>query len=141
MKNLIKLIALSVIGMFVLTGCGNEYKYKDLHIDLNNQLVYEKDKKTLASGTFGTDVGASTVLENGLIKSFSIDAGKYTGEYNDKKLLVSITKKGKTTEFKSVDKNIWSQNTWEKDQQKYLYKKLLKSMMIKHITSNLNLPK
>lgn len=141
MKNLLKLIALSLIGMFVLTGCGNEYKYVDLHIDLNNQLVYEKDKKTLASGTFGTEIGASTVLEDGLIKSFSINAGRVKGEYNEKKLLVSITRKDKTTEFKSIDKNIWSQNTWERDQQKYLYKKLLKSMMIKHIGSFLDLPK
>jgi hypothetical protein len=138
MNNFIKLITLSIVGLFLLTGCGGtEYKYRDIHIDLNNQLVYEKDKKTLTNGSFGSNIGASTILEDGLITSFTIDGDKIKGEFNEKKLLVSITKKGKTTTFKSVDKNVWSDNSWEREQQRSLYKKLLKSMMIKNIASGI----
>ncbi|MCT7523299.1 hypothetical protein N5T57_10215 [Aliarcobacter cryaerophilus] len=93
MKNLKKtVIGLSLGLSILLTGCGDTaYTKEQLKVDTNNKIVYEKDGKTLANGSFSfkkSNEEGTINLDNGLVQKVVINKGneKMEVNYKDKKI-------------------------------------------------------
>jgi hypothetical protein len=86
-------VGLSLGLSMLLVGCGDSVYTKDqLKLDSNKKIVYEKDGKTLANGTFDYKTAVEegkVVLDDGLISSVVVSKGteKMEAKYKDKKLL------------------------------------------------------
>jgi hypothetical protein len=94
MKSIKKsIVGLSLGLSMLLVGCGDSVYTKDqLKLDSNKKIVYEKDGKTLANGTFDYKTAVEegkVVLDDGLISSVVVSKGteKMEAKYKDKKLL------------------------------------------------------
>jgi len=98
MKNLRKLSMLLILGLLlVLTGCSDnkEYKKEEVHVNINDQIVFEKDDKTLANGTLNykskKGENISVLLLDGQITSFKLNKNKENVDALFKnKILVSL---------------------------------------------------
>jgi hypothetical protein len=94
MKSIKKsIVGLSLGLLMLLIGCGDSVYTKDqLKLDSNNKVVYEKDGKTFANGSFSYKTAledGKIILNDGLIESVVVNKGteKMEAKYKDKKLL------------------------------------------------------
>lgn len=94
MKNIKKAIVGLSLGLsMLLVGCGDSVYTKDqLKLDSNKKIVYEKDGKTFANGSFSYKTAledGKIILNDGLIESVVVIKGteKMEAKYKDKKLL------------------------------------------------------
>lgn len=94
MKNIKKAIVGLSLGLsMLLVGCGDSVYTKDqLKLDSNKKIVYEKDGKTFANGSFSYKTALENgkiILNDGLIESVVVIKGteKMEAKYKDKKLL------------------------------------------------------
>ncbi|WP_368030614.1 hypothetical protein [Arcobacter sp. s6] len=94
MKNIKKAIVGLSLGLsMLLVGCGDSVYTKDqLKLDSNKKIVYEKDGKTFANGSFSYKTAledGKIILNDGLIESVVINKGteKMEAKYKDRKLL------------------------------------------------------
>lgn len=94
MKSIKKsIVGLSLGLSMLLVGCGDSVYTKDqLKLDSNKKIVYEKDGKTFANGSFSYKTAledGKIILNDGLIESVVINKGteKMEAKYKDKKLL------------------------------------------------------
>lgn len=95
MRDIRKLLSGVLLGLTVVfTGCGDtNYTKGQLSVDNGTKIVYEKDGKTLANGTFDYKTAVEegkVVLDDGLISSVVVSKGteKMEAKYKDKKLLL-----------------------------------------------------
>lgn len=111
MRNLKKAVVGLSLGLSILlTGCGeNVYTKEQLKVDSNTKIVYEKDGKTLANGSFSYKnavENGKVILDNGLIETLVVTKGndKMEAKYKDKKLqLLDFGKLSKVEYFDNGD--------------------------------------
>ena len=94
MKSIKKSIVGLPLGLsMLLVGCGDSVYTKDqLKLDSNKKIVYEKDGKTFANGSFSYKTAledGKIILNDGLIESVVVSKGteKMEAKYKNKKLL------------------------------------------------------
>lgn len=111
MENLKKAVVGLSLGLSILlTGCGeNVYTKEQLKVDSSSKIVYEKDGKTLANGSFSYKnavENGKVTLDNGLIETLVVTKGndKMEAKYKDKKLqLLDFGNNSKVEYFENGD--------------------------------------
>lgn len=129
MKTLKKIGLLISLSMIFLVACNSEekaYKNGDLQVDIKKQIVYEKDGKTKASGTYNNKNNKDEikiVLKDGLV--ISSNAKRLTNSINltfKNKILISlITGESSQTKFfnDGMPKEIYNVDAQSKASIKY----------------------